>query len=136
MSQQIIIESINFEGELAVILFTPLGETEVINLGQVTLPYEFNPSLLDPPKDIYGSYNVLTSGGSCSNILNIVPVTPTLSVTNTQTPTSTPTSNPLHFSSKRNSLFRFVKKKSHVLKYASSSNTFTVNSSWLAKNDP
>jgi hypothetical protein len=90
MSQEIIIESINFEGESAVILFTPLGETEVINLGQVTLPYEFNPSLLDPPKNIYGSYNVLTSGGSCSNILNVLPTTPTLTSTNTPTQTSSP----------------------------------------------
>jgi hypothetical protein len=77
MSQSIIIEYINFSGEPAVILFTPFGETDVINLGAVILPYDFNPSLLTPPKDIYGSYNVVTSGGSCSNIVTILPTTPT-----------------------------------------------------------
>jgi len=96
MSQQIVIESINFDGELAIILFTPLGESDVINLGQVILPYEFNPGLLSPPKDIYGSYNVLTSGGTCSNILNVLPTTPTLTASNTKTPspTSSPTNTP------------------------------------------
>ena len=39
-------------------------------------------------------------------------------------------------SSNRNSSFLFFKKNSHVLKYSSSSYTFTVNSSCLAKNDP
>lgn len=73
MSQTIVIESINFSGEPASILFSPYGETNVINLGQVTLPYEFNPGLLNPPKDIYGSYTILTSGGTCETILNVIP---------------------------------------------------------------
>ncbi len=54
MSQSIVIEYINFSGEPAVILFTPFGETDVINLGNVILPYDFNPSLLNYYSDLEG----------------------------------------------------------------------------------
>lgn len=73
MSQTIVIEYINYIGEPPIILFTPFGENNVFNIGEVTLPYTFDPHSLTPPKEIYGSYNIVTSGGSCSNIVTIDP---------------------------------------------------------------
>ena len=52
MSQSIIIQSVNYNGEMANIIFNPYGEETVLNLGNHTLPFEFTPSLLDPPKEI------------------------------------------------------------------------------------
>jgi hypothetical protein len=92
MSLTITIESINFDGELANVLFKPDVDNVTINLGYVTLPFVFDPSLLIPQREIYGTYTVLVEKGSCTNILNVLRPTPTK--TPTQTPTRTPTQTP------------------------------------------
>ena len=104
MSQTILIESINYDGELATVLFKPDNANVVINLGNVVLPYLFDPSLLNPPRDIYGTYTILVLGTDgncktdCPNILQVprpTPTpTPTPTITRTQTPTVTPTVTP------------------------------------------
>lgn len=100
----ITIQSINYSGESANIIFKPSKVNVVINLGNQILPYEFNPTLLSPPRDVYGTYTILIDGADCPNILNVpepTPTpTPTVTPTKTQTPTPTttppvtPTSNP------------------------------------------
>lgn len=92
MGLTITIESINFDGELANVLFKPDTDNITINLGYVTLPFVFDPSLLIPSREIYGTYTVLVEKGSCTNILNVPRPTPTK--TPTQTPTRTPTQTP------------------------------------------
>jgi hypothetical protein len=96
MSQSIIIRSINYDGEIANIIFTPDVDNVVINLGQQTLPFLFRPYLLTPPIDVYGVYTivVIVNGIECPNILNVVRPTPTPTPTQTRTPTPTPTSTP------------------------------------------
>ena len=98
MSQNIIINSVFNEGELAEVLFNPNNSEVVINLGEVTLPFLFNPSLLTPQRDVYGSYTILVVGTDCPYFLNVprpTPTpTPTVTPTKTQTPTPTPTNTP------------------------------------------
>jgi len=98
MSQNIIINSVYNEGELAEVLFNPDNSEVVINLGEVTLPFLFNPSLLTPQREIYGSYTILIVGTDCPYFLNVprpTPTpTPTVTPTKTQTPTPTPTNTP------------------------------------------
>lgn len=98
MSQNIIINSVFNEGELAEVLFNPDNSEVVINLGEVTLPFLFNPSLLIPQRDVYGSYTILVVGTDCPYFLNVprpTPTpTPTVTPTKTQTPTPTPTNTP------------------------------------------
>lgn len=93
MGLTITIESINFDGELANVLFKPDIDNVTINLGYVTLPFIFDPSLLVPQREIYGTYTVLVEKGNCTNILNVPRPTPTNTptVTPTRTPTLTPT---------------------------------------------
>ena len=91
MSESIIISSINYDGESANILFKPDNDDKVVNLGTVILPYTFNPSLLTPPLEVYGTYTILTKNGECTNIINIIRPTPTPTPTNSTTPTNTPT---------------------------------------------
>ena len=98
MSQSIVISSLNFDGEEASVIFTPQGTQNAINLGIVTLPFTFQPSLLTPPQEVYGTYTILVLSGDCPNIL-VVPrptptPTPTITPTRTQTPTPTPTITP------------------------------------------
>jgi hypothetical protein len=94
----ITIQSNNYNGEQVSIVFTPQGSTTIINLGIQTLPYVFNPSLLTPPREVYGTYSILSLEGVCLNILNVpapTPTpTPTITPTRTQTPTPTPTVTP------------------------------------------
>jgi hypothetical protein len=94
MSQSITIKSINYDGEIANIIFTPDVDNVVINLGEQTLPFLFRPYLLTPPRDVYGVYTivVIVNGIECPNILNVPRPTPT--PTPTLTPTSTPTLTP------------------------------------------
>ena len=104
MSQTILIASVNYNGEIATVLFKPDNENIVINLGNVVLPYFFNASLLSPPREIYGTYTILILGNdgncrtNCPNILQVprpTPTpTPTVTTTRTQTPTITPTITP------------------------------------------
>ena len=114
----IVIRSVNYDGEMANILFTPYNgkvaftdfnkakSTQTINLGRQILPFEFKPYLLNPPLKVWGTYtiNVLTGllqrsipgtiivPNNCPNILNVPP--PTQSNTPTKTPTKTPTPTP------------------------------------------
>ena len=87
----ITIQSVNYSGEVANILFKPVNVNAVINLGYQTLPYVFNPSLLTPPRDVYGVYTILINGADCPIIMNVTVPTPTPTVTPTKTPTQTPT---------------------------------------------
>ena len=99
----ITINSVNYSGEVASILFKPNGVNAVINLGEQELPYEFDPSLLTPPRTVYGVYTILVEDADCPVILNVpVPtptqtptptVTPTMTLTPSITPTITPTNN-------------------------------------------
>ena len=95
MSQIITINSINYDGELANVLFTPDNDPTVINLGDITLPFVFEPSLLVPPREVYGSYTIYTLADKCTNFLQVprpTPTpTPTITPTRTLTPTPTPT---------------------------------------------
>ena len=83
MSQTILIASVNYNGEIATVLFKPDNENIVINLGNVVLPYLFNASLLSPPREIYGTYTILILGNdgncrtNCPNILQVPRPTPT-----------------------------------------------------------
>jgi hypothetical protein len=92
----ITIQSVNYSGEVANILFKPVNVNAVINLGNQSLPYVFNPSLLTPPRDVYGVYTILIEGADCPIIMNVTVPTPTPTSTMTQTPTNTttPTSTP------------------------------------------
>jgi hypothetical protein len=100
----ITIESVNYSGEVANILFKPVGVNVVINLGNQVLPYEFEPSFLTPPRDVYGVYTILVEGADCPVILNVplptptptptITNTPTVTTTQTVTPSPTPTYNP------------------------------------------
>lgn len=93
MSQSVIINSVYNDGEVAQILFKPDNSNSVINLGNVTLPYLFQPSLLVPPEEIYGFYTITVLSTDCPYFLSIprVTPTPTPTVTATKTPTPTPT---------------------------------------------
>jgi hypothetical protein len=91
MSQIITINSINYDGELANVLFTPDNDPVVINLGDVTLPFIFEPSLLVPPRQVYGTYTIYTYEDKCTNILQVPRPTPTPTPTITPTRTATPT---------------------------------------------
>jgi hypothetical protein len=96
MSQIITINSVNYNGELANVLFTPDNDPVVINLGDVTLPFVFEPSLLNPPREVYGTYTIYTYIDKCTNLLKAPRPTPTPTPTNTptKTPTPTPTKTP------------------------------------------
>ena len=92
MSQDIIISSVFNDGDLAEVLFKPDNSDVVINLGNITLPFLFEPQLLIPPREVYGSYTILVVGTDCPYFLNVPRPTPT--TTPTYTPTKTPTSTP------------------------------------------
>jgi hypothetical protein len=102
MSNTITIQSVNYSGEVANILFKPVNVNAVINLGNKSLPYVFNPSLLTPPRTVYGVYTILIEGADCPIIMNVTVPTPTptptmtQTPTNTMTPTSTPTTTPTY----------------------------------------
>lgn len=96
MSKTIVIESKNYDGEIAIILFNPSNTDEVINLGEVTLPFTFQPELLTPPREIYGSYTINILSPSCTFFVNVPQPTPTPTptMTPTKTPSPTPTNTP------------------------------------------
>lgn len=91
MSQSITIKSVNYDGEIANIIFKPADESIAINLGNQVLPFIFQPYLLEPPRTVYGSYTILVLSGDCPTILNVPKPTPTPTPTNTPTKTPTPT---------------------------------------------
>lgn len=96
MSQDIIISSVFNDGDLAEVLFKPDNSDLVINLGNITLPFLFEPQLLIPPREVYGSYTILVVGTDCPYFLNVPRPTPTTTptYTPTKTPTPTPTTTP------------------------------------------
>ena len=71
MSQIITINSIDYDGEIAVILFKPDNDITTINLGEVVLPFEFDASELTPPRSVYGTYTILVKNANCPNIINV-----------------------------------------------------------------
>ena len=92
----ITISSSSYSGYVANILFTPSDNSIVINLGNQTLPYVFNSSILTPPREIYGVYTILIEGSDCPSIMTVPnpTPTPTPTITTTRTPTPTPTITP------------------------------------------
>lgn len=94
MSQSIIISSVNYSGESATVLFKPDNDNIVISFGEITLPFTFEPYLLYPPRDVYGTYTILPVGSDCPNFMNVVRPTPTPTPTPSITPTNTPTQTP------------------------------------------
>jgi len=89
MSQIITIQSVNFSGEPAQILFKPDNSNITINIGLVTVPYTFQPDLLTPPQEIYGTYTISTDGGNCTNFLDVPRPTPKNTPIGTKTVTHT-----------------------------------------------
>lgn len=77
MNQKIRIQTSNFSGQDAQLLFKPDNDNVVINLGIVTLPYTFESELLNPPREVYGTYTILITGSDCPNILNVPRPVPT-----------------------------------------------------------
>lgn len=94
VDQSITINSINYDGEEAQVVFTPENDPVTINLGIVTLPFVFEPFLLVPPREVYGSYTIYTLTDKCTNFLVVPRPTPTPTPTNTPTKTPTPTPTP------------------------------------------
>lgn len=94
MSQSIEIKSIFYDGELAEVLFEPDNDDVVINFNEITLPFIFEPYLLVPPREVYGSYTIKPITSNCPYFLNVVRPTPTPTLTPTQTKTPTPTQTP------------------------------------------
>lgn len=96
MSQSIVINSVFYDGELAEVLFKPDNDDVVLNFGEITLPFLFEPYLLIPVREIYGTYTIKPVSSNCPYFLNVVrpTPTPTPTVTPTKTPTPTPTSTP------------------------------------------
>lgn len=94
VDQSITINSINYDGEEAQVVFTPDNDPVTINLGVVTLPFVFEPFLLVPPREVYGSYTIYTLADKCTNFLVVPRPTPTPTPTNTPTRTPTPTPTP------------------------------------------
>ena len=100
MASEIIINSYLNDGELSQIMFKPDNSAQSINLGEVNLPFTFNPSSLIPPREIYGSYTIFVLDTKCTYYLNVPRPTPsntptfTPTRTQTQTPTPTPTPTP------------------------------------------
>jgi len=96
MSESIVIQSFNYEGEVANIIFKPQEDERTYNLGNHTLPFEFFPSSLTPPRDVYGTYTVLVLDNNCMYVVDVPrpTPTPTPSPTPTKTPTPTPTTTP------------------------------------------
>jgi hypothetical protein len=94
----IIISSSNYDGYQAEIVFKPFNENIAINLGVHEIPYLFNASLLEPPREVYGTYSMVVyyQGDKCPLILEVPNPTPTTTPTPTPTssPTPTPTSTP------------------------------------------
>ena len=93
MNQSIIIQSVYYDGEIAEVLFKPDNDDVVLNFGDVTLPFLFEPYLLLPPREVYGSYTIKPLEADCPYFLNVPrpTPTPTPTVTPTKTPTPTPT---------------------------------------------
>lgn len=71
MNQIIKIESVNFSGENANVLFKPDNDDVTINLDVVTIPHTFDLSTLNPPREIYGFYTILVLNGNCPNIIEV-----------------------------------------------------------------
>lgn len=94
MNQSIIIQSVYYDGELAEVLFKPDNDDVVLNFGEVTLPFLFEPYLLLPPREVYGMYTIKPIEADCPYFLNVPRPTPTPTPTVTPTKTSTPTPTP------------------------------------------
>jgi len=98
MDQDILINSIYYDGETAEVLFKPDNDDIVLNFNDITLPFLFEPNLLIPPREVYGTYTIRPLEFDCIYFLNVprpTPTpTPTITPTKTPTPTPTPTLTP------------------------------------------
>lgn len=91
MNQSIIIQSVYYDGELAEVLFKPDNDDVVLNFGEITLPFLFEPYILLPPREVYGTYTIKPIESNCPYFLNVPRPTPTPTPTVTPTRTTTPT---------------------------------------------
>lgn len=98
MAQDILIKSIYYDGETAEVLFKPDNDDIVLNFNDITLPFLFEPNLLIPPREVYGTYTIKPLEFDCIYFLDVprpTPTpTPTITPTKTPTPTPTPTLTP------------------------------------------
>jgi hypothetical protein len=92
MEQSMTIQSVNYDGEIANILFKPDISETVYNLGDVSLPFIFNSNTIQPDLEVFGTYTILILSNKCPYFLNVPRLTPT--PTPTKTPTRTPTATP------------------------------------------
>jgi len=92
MAEGIVIFSLPLSGQVANIVFNPMGTELVFDLGYHVIPYYFDPSTLNPPQEVYGTYSILVEG-VCLDFIEVLPETPTPTPTPTitKTPTTTPT---------------------------------------------
>ena len=90
MSQSIVIQSIFYDGELAEVLFKPDNDDIVLNFDEISLPFLFEPYLLIPSREIYGTYTIKPIEANCPYFLNVPRPTPTSTPTVTPTTTYTP----------------------------------------------
>ena len=93
MAEGIVIFSLPLSGQVANIVFNPISTELVFDLGNHVIPYYFDPSILNPPQNVYGTYSILVNG-VCLDFIKVLPETPTPTPTPTitKTPTPTPTS--------------------------------------------
>jgi len=98
MDQDILIKSIYYDGEIAEVIFKPDNDDIVLNFNDITLPFLFEPNLLIPPREVYGTYTIKPLEFDCVYFLEVprpTPTpTPTITPTKTPTPTPTPTLTP------------------------------------------
>jgi len=87
MTENILISSSNYNGQIATILFKPDNSDVVINLGNQLLPFDFTPI---PPMEVFGTYTILVISLDCSYYLNVPRPAPTPTPTPTPYPTLTP----------------------------------------------
>jgi hypothetical protein len=94
IDNNIILSSENYIGQSTNVLFKPDNDDITINFGVVNLPFLFEPYLLIPPREVYGTYTFLTFDPTCNNVLQVPRPTPTSTPTPTPTKTVTPTPTP------------------------------------------
>ena len=71
MSQTVEITSNNFSGEQVNIIFTPQGSDISYGLGEQTIPYIFDSSILGSNINVLGIYSINVINSNCNHILVI-----------------------------------------------------------------
>jgi len=71
MPQTVLINSINFSGEQVNIIFTPNNSDISYGLGNQTIPYTFDSSILGNNINVQGTYSINVLNTNCTHILVI-----------------------------------------------------------------